>query len=30
MPGPVVLVAHFAGLVALTGLAILVASGVIL
>ena len=30
LPGPVVLVAHYAGLVALTGLVLLVAAGVIL
>ncbi len=30
MPGPVVLVAHYAGLVALTGLVLLIAAGVIL
>ncbi len=30
MPGPVVLIAHFAGLLALTGLVILVAAGVVL
>jgi fumarate reductase subunit C len=30
MPGPVVLVAHYAGLLALTGLVLLIAAGVIL
>jgi hypothetical protein len=30
MPAPVVLVAHYAGLLALTGLVLLIAAGVIL